>query len=102
MCGIAGICRFDNGPEVSLDTLQSMVNLLRHRGPDESGVYLDNIAGLGLNHSTKLISDKEPQRRFSEDYNIIDQIVNTAGQMAFLSALFRLSATWSSGSLCRN
>ena len=47
MCGIAGICHIDGPDGVSLDTIKSMVGVLGHRGPDESGVYLDDHVGLG-------------------------------------------------------
>jgi asparagine synthase (glutamine-hydrolysing) len=48
MCGIAGIVtlREDRaGPDV--DQVVRMVGALRHRGPDEFGVYRDRLAGLG-------------------------------------------------------
>lgn len=46
MCGIAGIVNF-SGPEEKLPLLRKMIGLLRHRGPDEAGVYLDGPVGLG-------------------------------------------------------
>ena len=47
MCGIAGICNL-TGPEgVNPDTLRRMVGVLNHRGPDETGLYLDDHIGLG-------------------------------------------------------
>ncbi len=47
MCGIAGICHLSSSDGISLDTLKSMVGVLRHRGPDEAGFYLDDQVGLG-------------------------------------------------------
>jgi asparagine synthase (glutamine-hydrolysing) len=47
MCGIAGIFNMMGHDGVSLKTLQSMVGALYHRGPDESGYYLDDRIGLG-------------------------------------------------------
>jgi len=46
MCGITGIWRLD-GQLVDRETLVSMRNQLSHRGPDDSGVYLDSNLGLG-------------------------------------------------------
>lgn len=48
MCGIAGIYNF-NAPEkpVSENILTNMLSVIRHRGPDESGIYLGKNIGLG-------------------------------------------------------
>ncbi len=46
MCGFAGILTSaDLGPP-TLDELRSMIALLRHRGPDEYGLYRDERVGL--------------------------------------------------------
>ena len=47
MCGIAGICHIDWLDGVSLYTTKSMVGVLGHRGPDGTGVYLDDHVGIG-------------------------------------------------------
>lgn len=47
MCGITGIVRGD-GQRVDLDRLLAMGRTLRHRGPDDEGVYLDAGAGLAM------------------------------------------------------
>ncbi|MFO0754212.1 MAG: hypothetical protein U0411_12925 [Thermodesulfovibrionales bacterium] len=44
MCGIAGLCRTREDGIVEEDTLRAMAALLRHRGPDGAGVYLDDRA----------------------------------------------------------
>ena len=48
MCGIAGIYNF-NSPDkpVSENILKNMLSVIRHRGPDESGIYLAKNLGLG-------------------------------------------------------
>ncbi|MEJ2703109.1 MAG: hypothetical protein P8Z79_11770, partial [Sedimentisphaerales bacterium] len=46
MCGIAGICHTDGPDGISLKTLENMISVVRHRGPDETGVYLDDRVGL--------------------------------------------------------
>lgn len=47
MCGIAGIFNMIGTDGVSLNALRSMLGALIHRGPDESGCYLDDHVGLG-------------------------------------------------------
>ena len=47
MCGIAGILHLDGPGHVSLHRAQRMIGALAHRGPDESGIYLDDWVGLG-------------------------------------------------------
>src|SRR5215510_15000723 len=46
MCGIAGIWRLD-GQRVDQETLVSMRDELVHRGPNDSGVYVNSNLGLG-------------------------------------------------------
>jgi len=46
MCGISGIYRFDNKKVNELD-IESQLNLIRHRGPDGSGIYVNDNIGLG-------------------------------------------------------
>jgi len=45
MCGIAGIIDF-NSSELQEGLLRHMLGLIRHRGPDASGIYKDKVAGL--------------------------------------------------------
>jgi asparagine synthase (glutamine-hydrolysing) len=46
MCGIAGIVRLDPGPAPDAQTLTAMARALRHRGPDGTGFFSDERAGL--------------------------------------------------------
>jgi len=47
MCGVAGIVSLHPGASPpSRDALERMVGALAHRGPDEFGLYRDNVAGL--------------------------------------------------------
>ena len=50
MCGICGELTFDAGAAADLDTLVSMRERLRHRGPDDQGLWLsaDRRAGLAF------------------------------------------------------
>ena len=46
MCGIAGIVSFGGASAPDLDQLARMAGALKHRGPDEFGLYRDRFAGL--------------------------------------------------------
>ncbi|MCP4402966.1 MAG: asparagine synthetase B, partial [bacterium] len=47
MCGIAGILHTKGSKAIDENLLAKMISILRHRGPDESGMYLDPHIGLG-------------------------------------------------------
>jgi asparagine synthase (glutamine-hydrolysing) len=47
MCGITGYFHFRNNRIVSEHIVKNMLDRLQHRGPDESGIYLENHIGLG-------------------------------------------------------
>jgi asparagine synthase (glutamine-hydrolysing) len=47
MCGIAGFYQFQASTEAQSEVLCRMLTRIRHRGPDESGIYLDEHLGLG-------------------------------------------------------
>lgn len=47
MCGIVGICNLQAGSAPQEATLRQMLALIRHRGPDQFGIYLDHHVGLG-------------------------------------------------------
>ena len=48
MCGICGIYNAQSGEPVSIELLAHMTNSISHRGPDDSGSYLDGPLGLGF------------------------------------------------------
>jgi asparagine synthase (glutamine-hydrolysing) len=47
MCGIVGILNLTSSHPIQETTLRQMLALLRHRGPDQFGLYLDDQVGLG-------------------------------------------------------
>ncbi|MEE4354105.1 MAG: asparagine synthase (glutamine-hydrolyzing) [Desulfatiglans sp.] len=47
MCGICGVILLNDKGRISSDLLKRMAGIVRYRGPDESGIYLDDQAGLG-------------------------------------------------------
>lgn len=46
MCGIVGIVRFDAKP-IKKESLTTMMQTIKHRGPDDEGVFIDGHVGLG-------------------------------------------------------
>ena len=47
MCGIVGIHDLHSDRDMRPDVLGRMMGAIRHRGPDEAGLYLDDAIGLG-------------------------------------------------------
>ena len=48
MCGIAGIYNYHSSKEPSQEqSVKKMLSVIRHRGPDESGMYLGENIGIG-------------------------------------------------------
>src|SRR6056297_3666276 len=47
MCGIAGILNLSSSDIISEDLILRMISILKHRGPDESGVYFDDHIHMG-------------------------------------------------------
>jgi len=62
MCGIAGLLNFDVRPSESelRHVAQSMSSALRHRGPDDEGIWADSDAGIALAHRRLSIVDLSP------------------------------------------
>lgn len=59
MCGLAGFLGFGDigSPK---DTLNSMTTAISHRGPDDSGIWIDDHSGVGLGHRRLSILDLSP------------------------------------------
>jgi len=61
MCGFAGSFAYADGPAV-LDTLESQLRALRHRGPETPGVWRDDRVTLG-HHRLPIIDTSESGRQ---------------------------------------
>ena len=48
MCGICGKVYFDHSRPVEREVISSMNDVLRHRGPDDQGIYINGNVGLGM------------------------------------------------------
>jgi asparagine synthase (glutamine-hydrolysing) len=49
MCGISGLFYFERARAVAEEQLHQMRQAIRHRGPDDFGIYLDRNVGLAFN-----------------------------------------------------
>ncbi len=59
MCGITGISYASN-TTFDRSSLLSSLTALHHRGPDDSGVFEDQVSGIGLAHARLSILDLSP------------------------------------------
>lgn len=61
MCGIVGKLNFNSGRPVRREQIETMTDSLRHRGPDDDGVWVSGNVGLG--HRRLSIIDLSPDGR---------------------------------------
>ena len=67
MCGIAGIVYRDRGRPVSEGLVRQMCTSMKHRGPDDEGVYVKGAVGLGMRRLSIIDLDGGRQPIFNED-----------------------------------
>lgn len=58
MCGIAGILSYARSKDQSLNDMSSMLDKIKHRGPDDRGIWFES--GLCLGHQRLSIVDLSP------------------------------------------
>ncbi len=58
MCGITGIWDFKD--KISPEVLEKMTDALHHRGPDDSGIFIDQKNNIGFGHQRLSILDLSP------------------------------------------
>lgn len=74
MCGIAGIYNYHSIKEPSMEiSVRKMLSLIKHRGPDESGIYLNQNIGIGNVRLSiiDLSTGQQPLSDVSENYWIV-------------------------------
>ncbi len=66
MCGICGFVDFENS--IHIDSIRKMMSRMKHRGPDDEGVFLDETIGLGFVRLSIIdLSKAGHQPMFSQD-----------------------------------
>lgn len=65
MCGIAGFLDFNASQSVEelQDDVRRMIGVLRHRGPDDFGIWVDAEQGVALGHRRLAVLDLTPNGR---------------------------------------
>lgn len=63
MCGIAGMVSLTDRPLPDVDLVQTMMDRLAHRGPDESGLYVNETRTVCLGHRRLRIIDLHTGRQ---------------------------------------
>jgi asparagine synthase (glutamine-hydrolysing) len=62
MCGICGTYEYQKRQPVEREVLSDMLKVLRHRGPDDEGVYVDRHLAIGMRRLSiiDLVGGKQP------------------------------------------
>ena len=75
MCGIYGLYLADRARSVREDTLRSMGEAIRHRGPDESGLLVDGPFGFGM-HRLSIIDLKTGHQPIGNEDGSVQVVFN--------------------------
>ena len=70
MCGISGILNLKNPAPINTDHLRRMTYALRHRGPDETGAYVDDWIGLAQSRLSIIDLSSGSQPIHNEDKSL--------------------------------
>lgn len=71
MCGICGVYEYENHAPVDRQILEDMLGLIRHRGPDDSGVHFDKDLAIGMRRLSIIDLSGGKQPISNEDGTII-------------------------------
>ena len=69
MCGIAGVYHFDRNRPVSKEKLKQMTDIIKYRGPDGDGYFIENNVGLGHRRLSVIDLNTGDQPMYSDDGN---------------------------------
>src|SRR5688500_2045127 len=57
MCGLAGFWGHGTSRDIASARIRAMTDVLHHRGPDDSGTWLDDVNGVAFGHRRLSIVD---------------------------------------------
>ncbi len=70
MCGICGVYNFNSDNNIDSSLLQQMCEVMKHRGPDEEGIYINKNIGLGHRRLSIIDLAKGHQPLCNEDKTV--------------------------------
>lgn len=71
MCGFAGYITSEGNGEKYKDNLIDMMNAIKHRGPDDEGTHVDDMAGLGFRRLSIIGITNGKQPMYNEDCTLV-------------------------------
>ncbi len=71
MCGFAGYITAARTGEQYRDDLKRMMDAIKHRGPDDEGMHVDDVAGLGFRRLSIIGITNGRQPMYNEDETIV-------------------------------
>lgn len=71
MCGICGISTYQSRIQIREPIIRNMIDALKHRGPNESGIYISVNVGLGVARLKVIDLETGSQPIFNEDKSIV-------------------------------
>ena len=71
MCGICGVYAYETANWTERDVLAQMMSAIHHRGPDDSGIYLDGPLMMGMRRLSIIDLSGGAQPVFNEDRSIV-------------------------------
>src|SRR6188508_1350636 len=67
MCGIVGLAYRDSNRPVEREQVQRMCAAIKHRGPDDEGLFIEGAVGLGMRRLSIIDLSGGQQPIFNED-----------------------------------
>ena len=71
MCGFAGYIAKEGDGEQFKNDLINMMDSIKHRGPDDAGTHIDDMAGLGFRRLSIIGITNGKQPMYNEDKTIV-------------------------------
>src|SRR4051812_34052240 len=71
MCGICGVYNYSEYEPAGGRVLRGMLESIRHRGPDDEGVYIDRNLALGMRRLSIIDLDGGKQPILNEDGSVV-------------------------------